>query len=378
MRKYGSFFSGGGLADIGAKMAGYDLTFANEIDPAIAAVYRQNLGDHIIVGNVLDLCIDDLPYVDLFHASPVCTRASIANKNRGEAEIDIATARKVAEYIRTHKPATVTIENVSQYRDFKAYALLIDTLDECGYWHTASIENMADYGVPQTRRRLIVRAVRGGFVPYLPPKVKWVGWYQAIEDLIDTLPDDRFADWQIARLPKGIGSRLFTNGSFDGQVIFAEKEEPANTITANTNQTALRAFIYDSINYSSNTVRTADMPVFTTTGYSAKHQPPRAFIVDGQTIVGERMTIREGHEPLMTLTASNSKHPARAWLSQGRVVRMTPRCGARFMSVSDWYVLPDKTGLAWKILGNGVPSLFYQRVAEAFGQYRSTIASNET
>jgi len=52
----------------------------------------------------------------------------------------------------------------------------------------------------------------------------------------------------------------------------------------------------------------------------------------------------------------------RAWLSQGRVVSMTPRALARFQSVSDWYVLPDKKSLATKIIGNGVSCLMFQKL----------------
>jgi hypothetical protein len=55
---------------------------------------------------------------------------------------------------------------------------------QLGYWLHVDVLNAADFGVPQTRRRLVVRAVRGGFVPHLPPKIAWRGWYDAIADLI--------------------------------------------------------------------------------------------------------------------------------------------------------------------------------------------------
>lgn len=331
MPTFGSFFSGGGLADVGAKMAGYILTFAVEYDARIAEVYRRNLGNHIIVADVRHVDIDSLPYVDLFHASPVCTRASVANRNRGESALDIETAQATAEYIRRKLPKAVTIENVSRYRDFEAYRLIIATLDECGYWHNASIENSANYGVPQTRRRLIVRAIRGGFVPALPAPVRWVGWYEAIEDLIPGLPRGKFADWQIARLPQDIKTYLFAQGGYDNTLTLAEKSSPAHTVTANTNQISIRAFI-----------------------------------VDGQPCDnGEKLTIKNNNEPVYTIAASVNHRPARAWLSSGRVVRMTPRCLARFQSLPDWYKLPDNNKLAGVIIGNGVPCLMYQRIAES-------------
>jgi len=49
-----------------------------------------------------------------------------------------------------------------------------------------------------------------------------------------------------------------------------------------------------------------------------------------------------------------------------RVVAMTPRCLARFQSVPDWYILPDKRALAAKVIGNMAPPLLMQRIAEGF------------
>jgi DNA (cytosine-5)-methyltransferase 1 len=47
------------------------------------------------------------------------------------------------------------------------------------------------------------------------------------------------------------------------------------------------------------------------------------------------------------------------------VVKITPRGLARFQSVPDWYILPKPDTLAAKIIGNGVPCLLYQRIAES-------------
>jgi DNA (cytosine-5)-methyltransferase 1 len=43
---------------------------------------------------------------------------------------------------------------------------------------------------------------------------------------------------------------------------------------------------------------------------------------------------------------------------------MTPRALARFQSVPDTYILPDKRTLAAKVIGNMVPPLLMQRIAE--------------
>lgn len=413
MKTFGSLFTGGDLFGIGARMAGFDSIWGNEIDPKIAEIARANGSNGIIVGDVLKLSPRQFDRPDWFHASPVCTRASNANQSAElnddglrESPLDIAMAEKVAEFIRYLKPERVTIENVQGYKKFKAFALIIKALSDCGYMYDAPVLNCADFGVPQTRRRLVVRAVLGGFVPYLPPPVPWVGWYAAIADIIDTLPESQFAEWQLARLPeflttsiitrpkkgnpeteRGAGyyaenypaptvmvenhymkSFLFPGG---GNTNFLEahpgkgaryQEEPSHTIsTLDGGGTMPRAFIVDGENGGREiTVRDGNFPMCTNS--ASQKGAHRAFLVDGKprNYAGE-LNIIDAPMPMPTLTASQDKHPFRAWLSQGRVVKMTVQALGRFQSVPDWYV-----GLTPKICGNGVPPLLAQRIGESW------------
>lgn len=79
-----TMFSGGGVAEALLKNR-IDIRWAIEYDPAIAAVYCRNIGDHIIVGDVRHQDYGALGSVDWLHASPVCTRASVANSGAGAA-----------------------------------------------------------------------------------------------------------------------------------------------------------------------------------------------------------------------------------------------------------------------------------------------------
>jgi DNA-binding response OmpR family regulator len=66
------------------------------------------------------------------------------------------------------------------------------------------------------------------------------------------------------------------------------------------------------------------------------------------------ITVRSAAEPAFTTLSSAAKRPARAWLTHGRVVAMTPRALARFQGVPDSYLLPDRKALACRVIGNGV------------------------
>lgn len=307
MKTFASLFSGGGGADIGAKAAGLQLAWGVELMPEIAEVGNANLGQHIEVANILACDPARFDRVDVLHASPPCTRASVANGSAEvnedglrEAPLDIALANKTIEFVETLQPEIFTLENVWGYRKFQSWRGgrkcegIQQALYRLGYWVSVEHVNSADMAVPQTRCRMIVRAIRGGMVPYLPQPVPWVGWYAAIEDIIDTLPESQFAPWQLARLPEILKTALVDNQ------------------------------------------RCGD--------------------------ARDKINIADAVSPAFTITVSNGSK-LKASLG-GRVVAMTPRALARFQSFPDGYTLPDSKTLAAKIIGNAVPPLMMQRIYE--------------
>lgn len=415
---FASLFSGGGLADIGAMQAGLLPSFGVEYEPKIAEFYRRNLGEHIIASKVQDVDYATLEAPYWLHMSPPCINASQAKVVKDgvrETELDIEMARACCKAIEVLRPPMVSLENVWNYRNFPvSFPLILRTLHEQGYnyafWHL----NSASYGVAQTRKRLILVASRvqrvrkpvvthrkaqkeTGQLSLIPPLPNWVGWYGAIEDILHTLPDDEFAPWQVPLLPPELQTMLLANGQYNGKLVVSRKEQPSMAITANSNQGRLKAVL---VNQNSEmgiredchrrmTVLSSGKSAYVRAvllrgdnqgqewgrGYRDDKEPAvtvtsakgqKAFIVDGKANDrGSRVTTRDSKEPLFGVTSSTGhKETIRAYTG-GRVVRMTPRALARFQSVPDSYILPDATGLACTIIGNGVPCLLMQRVIEA-------------
>lgn len=425
MTTIATILSGGEGVGVGAQAAGLHHLWGIEIDDRIAQVARDN-GFHMITADIQDIDPSTLKTPDILHASPECYNASSAKHDpdastleEKESPLDVQIAECIVRYLTILRPRVFTLENVYGYRRFEAFRLILHALNRLDYFTHFGNLNAADFGVPQTRRRLILRAVRGGLVPMLPLSEPWVGWYEAIEDLIPTLPESEFAPWQLARLPESIDdSAIFSNqesndhkgGSYG--VPFRRSKEPALTITG---QSAgwHKAFLVDSAGYvdaggrlpvqrdadePANTVvanharrpmraflmmtnATSSHPETRGTGLLASDQPAntvcagvvrgRAFLVGGQFAKPDDGSgevrpaqVRGEAEPVFTVTAKN-KGDWRAWLSQGRVVKMTPRALARFQSFPDSYVLPDSNGLACKIIGNACPPLMYQKIVAA-------------
>lgn len=359
MKTSASMFSGGALFDIGAKMAGYEIIWGIEWDDKIASVARLN-GFPVITGDVTKFDFTTLARPDHLHASPPCPNFSVAKTNGKETEFDIAMADAVCNAIKHFSPDTFTLENVPAYVHSESFKKIINTLHGMTYFVDWQNLNSANFGVPQTRNRLWVRASRNLMMLY-PEPVKWVGWYEAIEDLIPSLPDAEFAPWQLARLPKEYKDFMIGQGTYSLSI---ERNQPAQTITANNNQSAVKAFILSSGNNSfadakeGGGVRYASEPVMTMMAGKTEAKI-KAFVVDGQpNLNGSSVTVRNGDTPIFTQLQSGARKPARAF-ANGRIVKMTVKALGRFQTVPDWY-----QGLTVRINGNGVPCKLAKAVLE--------------
>lgn len=358
MKTLGTLFVGGGLFDIGAGDAGYETIWGIEKDDRIASVARLN-NLPVMTADVCDVDFSSLTRPNHIHASPPCPNFSIAKRGAAETEFDISMAKSICRALTTFVPDTFTLENVLGYKVSRSFEIIMNTLDDLGYFYDIEHLNAADFGVPQTRVRLFVRASKMLLRPY-PQPVKWRGWFQAVEDLINQLPNAEFAPWQIARLPKVYKDFMIGQGTYSSPVYF---EEPAHTITANSNQGGIKAFLLGGGNTNfadakeGRGVRYIDEPAFT----QMVSQTPgkmRTFVVSSGNSNRE-VTVLLENEPHYTVTASMDKTPSRAFI--GRVVKMNLKALGRFQTVPDSY-----KGLTVRINGNGVPCLMAQKIMEMF------------
>lgn len=377
MTTIATLLSGGECVGVGAREAGLTHLWGYEIEDDIAQVARDN-GFNVTTADVMELDPATLEVPDVLHVSPVCKRASGANQSAElnedgtkEAPEDVEMGQKIAQFIDVMTPRIVTIENVYAYRNFKAFKIICNALDRGGYWWDFDNLNAADYGVPQTRRRLILRAKRGALLPNLPQPERWVGWYEAIEDLIPTLTESKFAPWQLERLPNEVRQALLVDSAGypddTGARVAVTRGviEPANTIVANHERRPMRAFLVsDQSAHAGQGVQIVDdsAPFFPVRAGENGGGYRKAWLVQG----GNKWSpVVNDSEPSPTVNNTNRVgNIPRAWLSQGRVVSMTPRALARFQSIPDSYILPESKSLACKVIGNGVATLLYRKIIQ--------------
>jgi len=331
-----TLFSGGEGVGCGSRAAGLKHLWGIEIDDAVARVARDN-GFGVETADILEVNPADYESPTVLHASPPCPNFSCAKQGRRESEYDVELARATARFIEELHPRLFTLENVYGYRKSMSWAIIRDALHGCGYWFDLAHVNAADFQIPQTRRRMIVRAALGQMVPHLPPPEPWVGWYSAIEDLIPTLPESQFAPWQLAHLKLNSTTLVDSAGYPDADgarvPVTRRNGEPANTIIANHAQRGMRAFLVGG-------------------------QFARPANGSGEL---RPVQVRGLDKPTFTVTAQN-RGDWRAWLTQGRVVQMTPRALARFQAFPDSYILPNNKVLACRVVGEAVPPLLYEKL----------------
>ena len=94
--------------------------------------------------------------IDLILASPECTNHTCAKGSRPRDEGSKRTANYVINFAEKLKPRWIVLENVVQMRGWRGYTPLIGDLAALSYKVRPQVLDAADFGVPQTRRRLFL------------------------------------------------------------------------------------------------------------------------------------------------------------------------------------------------------------------------------
>jgi len=158
-------FSGvGGLTE-GMHQAGFKTKLAVEIVEEAVEGYRLNHTEAVIVKKDIRLIkkeemVESLggSRLHLLAGCPPCQGfSSIRRLNR--ESVDDHRNDLVLEYLRMVKellPYTIMMENVPALKDYGLFKQLVKELKGIGYQVDFDVVNVKDYGVPQSRRRLVL------------------------------------------------------------------------------------------------------------------------------------------------------------------------------------------------------------------------------
>jgi DNA (cytosine-5)-methyltransferase 1 len=156
-------FSGAGGLDLGLIQAGHQVVWANDNDPDAVATYRKNIGNHIVLAPIQEVASQDIPDCDVVVGGFPCQGFSQANLLRFEKDDRNRLYLEFIRVLRDKQPQYFLAENVRGILSLaggKAIKKIEDDFTRCGYRVSKRLFNVADFGVPQSRRRVIIAGVR--------------------------------------------------------------------------------------------------------------------------------------------------------------------------------------------------------------------------
>ena len=171
-------FSGCGGLTLGLKQAGFKVIGAVEKDLLSAETYKKNHPKT----TVWQTDIEDIKPIDVLRTlklrkgaldmlagCPPCQGFSTLVTKNGKRRIDDPRNKLIYDFLRFVEglaPKTIMMENVPDLAKTMRFKRFCKRLRDIGYRVEYRILNVADYGVPQRRRRLVLLGGRFGPVPF--------------------------------------------------------------------------------------------------------------------------------------------------------------------------------------------------------------------
>ena len=156
-----SLFSGAGGMDLGFIQAGFEIVWANDFEKDATITYANNIGNHIIHGDITKIENSDIPYddIDVVIGGFPCQGFSVANTKRSITDERNFLYRELLRVVEYKQPKYFVGENVKGLLSLaggKVFEMIKNDFKNLGYKLEAKLLNSADYGVPQQRERVIL------------------------------------------------------------------------------------------------------------------------------------------------------------------------------------------------------------------------------
>ena len=166
--KVGGLFSGVGGIELGFEKAGFEISWANEIDLNACKTYRGNFKDHLLIEDDIWNIIDNkfivkgapMPPIDVLVGGFPCQAFSIAGYRKGFEDPRGNLFFAILKFIKHFKPKVILLENVKNLQSHdngNTLKRIIKEMHLLGYSFIHEILNSYKYtAVCQNRERVFM------------------------------------------------------------------------------------------------------------------------------------------------------------------------------------------------------------------------------
>ena len=186
-------FCGAGGLTHGLKQSGVDVRLGVDIDPACRYPYEANNEAEFLLKSVDDLNGNDLKkHFDtsahsLLAGCAPCQTFSTYNQKACSSDKRWWLLLQFGRLIDETLPDLITMENVPGLIGQDVFKQFLDNLKKNGYSTFYKVVNSAEYGLPQSRKRLVLLASKLGEIRMLNPDELNVET-KTVKDVIRELP----------------------------------------------------------------------------------------------------------------------------------------------------------------------------------------------
>ena len=425
-----SFFCCAGGIDLGFRSAGFQLAFANDISAKACDTYRANLGHAPVHRDIREIGPSDYPggEIDVVTGGFPCVTFSMAGRRMGvtddlNGKLYLQLCRVISE-IKPRYFVAENVEGILSANGGAAVKLVTAAFLRLGYRTAYELVNMAEHGVPQTRKRVIFVGVRldqwrGSF--RFPVKTRrlyddkaaprWLPLARTLSEAIGDLGPpsakdrNRYDESRSGAMSKRVGKRgrraptLVSEAAnvqpfigppkgheanetkayaFNQTRQVASRRRPAPTATTPVqNQPWIEPVdhapnnrpLCETFNSDARKIVHAGKPSSTIVSESVSPWVRRD--IEGRDDVAARNPdffnpLRPAGAPSPTMTSGGQ---AEVLERAGAMRRMTVRECARVQSFPDWFEFGGSQADGYTLVGNAVPPLYAKRLAFAIQEY---------
>lgn len=366
-------FAGCGGLSLGFEMEGFHISLAIEKDEWAAETYKKNHpATNVIVGDItqitnLDSLLSKNVIVDGIIGGPPCQGFSLSG-NRDKNDPRNSLFIDFVRFVKFFKPKFFVMENVTGILSMKTREntlvkdLILEEYDKAGYNVKICKLNAAEYGVPQTRIRVVFIGIRKD-LPFnedkLGPKPiysedKQITIEQAIMDLPQINSGEGKEEMQYTCKPQNDYQKWARKNS----------KKVFNHVAMRHTQRLIERF--ENIKFGQSVADVEDRHKQRKRGDSSK--------ISGKTFSQNNMRPYP-NRPSPTIPASFQSNFIHPYINRN----YTAREGARLQSFPDNYIFCGKrTTMSWEKnlsqyqqIGNAVPPLLAKAIAKNLSNYFS-------